>query len=191
MRRRWESPRKANRRRTGTGNSLPGTCRDILYSVLAQISSKLYWCWSRWLLASSARMVLALIRLNSACACLHCWSSEAIASNSRRVDCSAQCERKNRTISWIALAVELVCGTCSLSSPVKTLSLKQAIAPLLRTSVKPLPTTQTRNECSRPNHGAPPRSLRCRSFSSASSLRTRVWRQRDPGRLSLPSEPPA
>ena len=38
------------------------------------------------------------------------------------------------------------------------------------------------------NRGAPPRLQRCRSFSSASSHRTRAWRQRDRDRLPLWSE---
>ena len=38
------------------------------------------------------------------------------------------------------------------------------------------------------NRGAPPRLQRCRSFSSASSHRTRSWRQRDRDRLPLWSE---
>ena len=38
------------------------------------------------------------------------------------------------------------------------------------------------------NRGAPPRLQRCRSFSSASSRRTRAWRQRDRDRLPLWSE---
>jgi len=30
----------------GCGQSLPGTCPDVLYSVLAKICSSPYWCWS-------------------------------------------------------------------------------------------------------------------------------------------------
>jgi MFS family permease len=41
------------------------------------------------------------------------------------------------------------------------------------------------------SHGAPPRSWRCRSFASSSSNQTRVWRQQDRGRRSLPSAPAA
>src|SRR5215813_11755488 len=42
----------------------------------------------------------------------------------------------------------------------------------------------TRRRCDL-NRGTPPRSRRCRSFSSASSHRTRAWRRRDRDRLSL------
>jgi hypothetical protein len=54
---------------------------------------------------------LTRMRLNSACAYRHCWSLEAISSSSRSVDWSAHSGRKDRTISWIARAALLVCGT--------------------------------------------------------------------------------
>ena len=40
-----------------------------------------------------------------------------------------------------------------------------------------------------PNHGAPPRLQRCRSFSFSSSRRRRAWRQPDRDRLSHSSQP--